>query len=283
VDTTLNFYNQHHAGDLHVSKEFVRYVVSLGLGPITYWHNYDHVYLADIKGLIQRKLPPGLRLNFMGHHTLGGKTFINTWYRVYDCEYFSLHSVTLITLHKIMERTFLELMGLELPSIKMYVPDILNIGTPPTLPHPSVLICNNQVLSDQVKTFDWDGVIKALSTRYPQADFIVTNGTVVKAPNVISSPWKGWPNMINIVRTSLACKAIVGSNSGPWTYCLIKPNVEDRSKLFVSVLNKESSEYGDPAYWHDFGIRQIYERDCARFELVHNENDVVEVLSGIGG
>ena len=99
-----------------------------------------------------------------------------------------------------------------------------------------VLISNGNVKSGQSINFDFTDIINHIASSYKEILFLVTEQINTNHDNVIStsSITKKQPDLLEISYISTKCDVIIGRASGPYTYSLVKENLLNPNKKFIS-------------------------------------------------
>ena len=253
------FYNNWHNGDVHMSRSYVLDLMNL-LGDCDYYfhHKNDQKLLADITSL--RTVP----------EMIDADVRINTWIGQYHFQGMSIlekaqnKSVFLGCnfphYYAVMSQVYDELgLGQEIKSIEYYIPDIAfekfdikNIDVFFSTRHqPSVLICNNVVMSGQAPAVDFDTIVVRLADRFPQINFILTNSEVRRIAknnvfycvDIINSLVK--INDLNEVSyISTYCKIIVGRSSGPYSFSITRKNIKSKKFFCICYFKKNAWTLG---------------------------------------
>lgn len=120
-----------------------------------------------------------------------------------------------------------------------------------------ILICNGKPMSNQSFDSDMSDLVNELAAKNDEIDFICTKKFITKLPNVlftddiiqdneqflngVNTYWVDLPKNVcdlnEISYLSTFCNAIIGKNSGPFTFCGTYDNLKDPNKLFVSFCN----------------------------------------------
>lgn len=101
---------------------------------------------------------------------------------------------------------------------------------------PLVLICNGNVASNQSSMGEMTTTLSLLAAEFPDHEFLATYKVNVDLPNItytddIFGSHEG--NLHHIAYISKRAKIIVGKNSGPFSFCHTKDNMNDPRKTFI--------------------------------------------------
>jgi hypothetical protein len=101
-----------------------------------------------------------------------------------------------------------------------------------------MLISNGEVQSAQAENFDFTPLVEQISKDYPNKAFILTSLSPLRAPNIFyTSEFIKTVDGIDLNEIgylSTFCRVIVGRNSSPYVFCLLRQNMLDASKAFVA-------------------------------------------------
>lgn len=175
--------------------------------------------------------------------------FINTWVGAYKY-HFKRHSNYGIIYNKIIEdcfyncKSFTALDLIRNPDAWWYIPQIDYCRYPTVAkslnfiracPGYKVLICNNDVHSEQSSMGDMSEVVNALAEMFPQIVFVVTKQFATTHSNIAftNNIFQEDHDLVEISYLSHHCDLIVGKNSGAFTYSNTKNNLLNASKTFV--------------------------------------------------
>jgi hypothetical protein len=254
------FFNHFHNGDIHVSREYVKYIMRhVPAKGYIYSHNNPKKLLLDIDNL---EHDPTLldSLNMEVRYTRDDKAnmlYINTWYR--NSDLFDKLGCTLNTLHYLFDSLMRELFNEVLSNdITKFIPEInfdkfeiLNINKfiKDNKDNKKVLISNNDVQSLQSSNFDFNPIIDNLSSQYPNILFLVSNkmhhplnkSNVVYTGDIIGVDGN---DLNEIAYISTFCDIIVGRASAAYTFSHVKENLMSKNKKFLCFCYVQ-----DIAYW----------------------------------
>lgn len=279
----IYFYNHYHNGDLHLSREIVKYLLD----------NLEHqtsFYISNCDANIFYDLPV-IPIGFDNYHFLNQNSrifmnredlFINTW--IGQSNRFFLDrknafcvsaSANLKLLKSITDNLSIgckiDERGL-VPRINFNSLDSKNkIDNFFITKKNNILFCNNFPKSNQAASDDLSFLLNYLSKQFPNINFIVTNkqNEIAKFENIYYSEeiCLKSKNLIDISYMSTKCDVIFGRASGPYEFCKISDNIFEKEKKFICF----SREVGD-ASWID----PIY-CECS-FEWSNDLNNIKKFL-----
>lgn len=241
----IYFYNNWHNGDLHVSRDVVKKIISQVEEKdvsFYYGHNCDPNILADIPAVYDNRYSNLLKTNVdTSYFEKDGGIFINTWYGVEKFKYYNQLDPTFDCIYEVLLEPAKQV-GVDLeqfnlvdlfPNIGFNKYNVEKINLSFMDGKINVLISNGMVYSAQTKNYNMNGLIKKLSDGFCDVNFIITNVDSVKvnAPNVFYTK-----DLINIAGCDLnenayigtKCQIIVGRCSGAYTFSLNRQNLFDR-------------------------------------------------------
>jgi len=251
----IHFFNGFHCGDVHVSREFVRWIVeNVPAEEYVYSHIHDSKLISDIDGLKHESILPYPKKSEW--RLKDNALYINTWYRTvpsihdkYDC--------TLQCLFQMFKES-LEWLDIKVPDdILLFVPriDYYKYELSHVRPIMSkftrfrkVFISNGMVLSGQSENFDFDPIITRLADKFKNVIFFVSNRNGdIKKENVIYTR--------SIIKTHLndlnenayiarLCPIIVGRGSGAYTFSLNTDNFFNDNKVMVNFGKEHIGAFG---------------------------------------
>lgn len=268
------FYNACNNGDLHVSREIVRYTIRVarehGIKEFAYCHRNAPEILRDIEGL-EHWTPDRLPIdqcNVVRELRDDGKTWaLNTWYAAspvwgINGGGFGMTLNTLIALFK----AHFEKMGLPWtnPPVETFIPRmkwekfyIESAIKFLALDHcttwkKNVLFCNGSAMSGQAKLNDvaTNVLLERLVLGHPDVLFFYTSPQAVTkdvllADNAIATdavigtpPW-GRCDLNENAFLGSRCDVIIGRASGPYSFCLNTDVLLDPSKTMIALCDDE--------------------------------------------
>lgn len=251
------FYNWFGNGDIHLSRNFVKYLSEvIPAEKFFYLHKRNPKLTLDLEPKIKTiQVNPNIN-EYSGVIRKNEDLYINTWVGSFDRKFYNKFGISFETnknlYNAILDEISLEKIDVEdeelLPSIDY---SKYNIDTKSTLikEGTNVLFCNCNSISGHANNADMNGMLDRLSNQYKNFNFITTNPTPISKKNV-TSVQKIFPNLqsdiIECSYISRFCKYIIGKSSGPYVTSMIKENFLDESKKFICYCN--CRQY---AYWYD--------------------------------
>jgi hypothetical protein len=249
------FYNHWHNGDVHMSRSYVRDLMSLlGDCDYYYYHKNDKKLLADIDYLqaVSEIIDADIAIDtWIGQYHYKGmdeKERIENRSSFLGCNFPHYYAV--------MSQAYDDLgLSRAIKSIDYYIPDIAyekfyikNIEEFFCVhAELSVLISNNPTMSGQAPAVEFDSIVSILANEFPLVCFIMTNPGTVKlektnvfyCSDIVNSPVK--TNDLNeISYISTHCKVIVGRSSGPYSFSITKKNVQEKRFVCISKFKKDA-------------------------------------------
>lgn len=273
----ITFFQVFHNGDGFVAKEYVRQIIKeLPNFEFAYLHKNHPDSLKDLN-IPFGPIPPDLPDNSKATPKfvdLPNHLMINTWIGCYRRSrgpapvYYDKRGINHDNLLPIWSSIFDRInekfgTSLKIKTKEDYVGviDFNFIDKTPidslfsTCQANRVLIANNQPMSKQSFDHDMAGIIEILSSEYQHVDFICTNKFKTKKPNILFTDditnasisqrklipsWsRGTCDLNEIAYISTHCDVIVGKNSGPFIWCMIKDNIFDANKSIISFNKHE--------------------------------------------
>ncbi len=285
----LVFYNHWQNGDIHVSREFVKFFInSIPAKNYIYLNHKSPELLKDI---------PQLRVENIGLDYLDNDSpfmwnlhtrtlCLNTWYGVSpvfkdtaSCTIDTLYHLFNSHLSKVFNTTINPLKLIEfIPTVNYSYFKIENIENyVNTNQNKKILICNGNVISKQSRNFSFNSIVDKIAIDYPSVDFIMTEKFICNRSNILFTDDlidKQGCDLNEISYLSLHCDSIIGRSSGPYIYSMVKENLLHPEKTFVCFSDDESI-----AWWSDdrslFKCKTIWSNDYSENNIV---NKIVERL-----
>lgn len=293
------FYNQCNNGDIHVSRELVKYTMKVARekypsAVFTYYHRNSPRLTADIDGLEHRALtdmPKVLVASDVRSFGHGDGIYINTWYA--SSPIFKSMGCTLNTLHELFRANLKEWFGHDLdPDVSKFLPTYnawkLNVSgveqymsawlapSNVELRAGCVLLCNGQPMSGQTNMppGHFEQAMQSVIDAHRDKIFIVTNpevhqftgDNVVFARDVIDVDGCDLPE---IAFMSNFCDIIIGRGSGPYSFSLTAQNLGCRVITFICFTDDRRV-----ADW-------VYMTDAVKAKIVWSNNYDVENMRSI--
>jgi hypothetical protein len=268
--THIVFFNAFHNGDVHVSRGFVRQIMSKvkqlhGDTVFSYSHRNPSNLLADIEGLHYN---PHLINQVGSEHNnlvrLGDMVFINTWYAQQRWKYMNRYGITFDTLYAAFDDTCKSIWNFSLEDISQNPSDFFpvidydkfHIGPAQQWlaghPEKKILVENGLAKSDQATNFPLVPVIVKAAQRHPEMTFILTEKdganlppNVVYSHNIIRKSERSDLNETSFL--SSQCDLIIGRSSGVFSFCLTQDNLFRRKIKYLCFSNLTPTH--DNKYW----------------------------------
>jgi len=287
--SSIVFYNNCNNGDIHYSREYIKYFAKVMGVPCAVNHTKCPRLLIDTN-------IPFVSTNLWSIHTSGlhydnNTLFMNTWVGQEGNKWLQPYGCTLKNNHRMfMEKA--ETLGISLLPEEEYIPSIdysafgvdeIQINT-----EKNVFVSNGNVMSGQGKNFDLDSVVVNLARKHPSCTFYVTQAIATDLPNVVDANTitrtafnVAASNLNELSYVSTFCDIIVGRASGPFCFTHTKQNLLDSKKTFIAAANVERE--GHWVFLDDYTMtsraKQIWYESH-----VHKNNDCVsEVFAMIDG
>ena len=242
------FFNQYHNGDCFVGKGWVSNIIAqIPEAKFYYAHKNNAEIVKDIPAeYIALSDIPDIAPHTRIIQNEDGDIFINTWCGAFQGELFATHS-NYIVQHRIYEiycSMLTQLLGRPitqstnphdyLPYIdfsKYDVDDSINFAASMGEIN---LFCNGSAMSGQSAIGDMRGIIDRLCQAFPRETFVATYDMGLRHTNLhyTQDIFKRDSDLNQIAHLSKFAKLIVGKNSGPYTYCQYKDNMERDNVTF---------------------------------------------------
>jgi hypothetical protein len=243
------FFNFYHNGDLHVSRSLVSEVAKQCYQKdivCEYFHQNNPDILIDVPYVKYTANNYGLH-NITQSYVKDDTLYLNTWYGS-NKDIFNGTGVSFDTLYrnflevtKPLDIKFDQVDPIEMfPSIsyEKYEIEHARRWLENRTNRKKVFISNGQVLSGQFPNFAFSPVIKRLSTKYPDIDFLISNNEnhLPNLPNVYMTKNIINKNGVDLNENSYLashCDVIVGRFSGTYTFAMTRQNYWNPNKTFV--------------------------------------------------
>jgi hypothetical protein len=285
----LVFYNHWQNGDIHVSREFVKFFIDhIPSRNYIYLNHKSPELLKDIpqlrveeEGLIYLDNDSPFMWNL---HT--GTLCLNTWYGVSPV-FKDTASCTIDTLYHLFNTHLNKIFNTNINPLKLpdFIPSIdysyfkiegikkyLSLNK-----NPRILICNGAVVSKQSKNFSFNDIVKTIAVNYPSVDFIMTEKFLSQQDNILFTDdiiAKDGNDLNEISYLSKWCDSIIGRSSGPYIYSMVKENLMNPEKTFVCFSDDEAI-----AWWSDdrnmFKCKTVWSNDYTEQNVA---NRIIETL-----
>lgn len=245
-------YNHFHNGDLHYSKWFIE--LFFNNQPITYLHSQKKGIYKLYPNVIEGEINNNCKQNSFIYE-IDNTVYINTWigcnnrqylkgcnvytnYRMLEelCRYFSLENRYVVS-------------DLVPTNIGMFDIDFVKNNN-----KLNILISNGDVHSGQANNFDFNPIIKNLSDKHSNVNFILTQKRCLEKLNNVYYTEDiinlGFPDLNEIGYLSTFCDIIIGRSSGPYCFTHNKQNFLDVNKTYISFCDS----YLDGTWFFDDDI-----------------------------
>lgn len=289
------FFNNCHNGDIHYSREFVKYIAKQVSVPCSVSHfkcpsllldtDIPHTPI-DLWGIHQKSI-----------HLENDILYLNTWIGQ-DGGWMHPTGVTL----KSNYRMFIHhasLLGVSLLPEINYIPSIdysrYDLSKIAVRQSRNIFVSNGNVLSSQAKNFDIDSIVLRLAKKHTNCDFYVTKNISTELTNIFDANkltnlgyGGNRSNLNELSFLSTKCDVIVGRGSGPFCFAGVKTNMFDSKKTIMAFGNNERESHWVllSDYEGILGARQLW-REChvqkndAHESLVYADIDA-EITSKYG-
>ena len=251
----ITFFNQFHNGDCFVGKGFVTDIIrQLPDIEFSYAHKNHPDIIKDVpaKYIPITEIPdinPQVRLA-----SEDDTIYVNTWCGAFQGDLFGYHQHSnYIIQHRIYQiyvERLSKILGREIEQTTNphdYLPFIDFSFWPDTAladrfieteikDSKMMLICNGNALSGQSEVDNMKNLVKRLATENPDVKFVVTLRLPLAGPNIYYTEdiFNKACDLNEIAYLSKRANVIVGKNSGPYTFCQFKENLETPGKTFFS-------------------------------------------------
>lgn len=283
----IYFFNFHGFGDIHISRTYINDIINnFDINSYTFYYFSIHKnnILKDIEKIQWITKLPNHDINEHSEFCIkNNNIFINTWYCHGHGKFFDTHC-SLYTLYKIFTIVYKNL-NIELKEFYYYIPkvNIFQLQDYKTLKlikdkkqyRKKILICANNVTSNQCPNFDFITIIDEVSKLFNQYLFIVTVDYHGENSNIISTydVYKQDFDLNQISHLSNYCDVIVGRASGAYTFTITKENVNNPTKKFICfsefkiyAIGMRTDEAECQIYWYN------------QYNLNFIKNKIIEVI-----
>lgn len=255
----VTFFNMFHNGDIHVSRNIVREIITKlkQINPeltFTYTHKNAPDLLADIPELIYDR--GALAYIKSEHHNLfegGDALFVNTWYAQQNFRYMNKYGITLDSLYMGLSDSCKSAWGFSLddistdpsiffPSINYSAFDIQHAKLwLDSHPEKKIFVCNGYALSGQSHNFPITPIIIELAKQHTDKTFILTNKEGTNSlPNVYWSSdiiKKNSCDLNENAYISEYCDVIIGRATGTFAFASTATNMLKRNCKMLCFTN----------------------------------------------
>lgn len=254
--TNVYFYNNCGNGDIHYSREFVKFFAR---------HFNVNSFITHTKcpSLLQ-----DLQFSFVPMNTWdiqnepfqlrGSDLFINTWIGTENLKWLADTGATLHNNYLRFSDIISKLqLNVTLGPEENFIPEIdykffrqLHIKTTR-----NILVCSGPFCSGQSRDFNFEPIVLHLAAKYPAITFFLTAPFQHYLPNIVDLN-KFYPsqksNLNEISYVSTKCDIIIGRASGPYCFAQTKQNLLDKNKTFIVYSRLESE--GHWCKLSDYGV-----------------------------
>lgn len=260
------FYNGHHNGDVHYSREFAKYIIrNTSVDNYYYIHRMSPRLLVDIPEITAHGLDVPVNITrkwtSLNQELLTQQIddilFINLWVGRNYRTYLSNHGECTIEANYAGCKDTCETLGISknIGPISNFIPsynyepfhtDDIDTFMDGNVDKIKVLISNGEFLSGQAKNFEMASIINKLCKEYPNVIFFASNGEDgidTTLPNFYYTSDVIKLNCSDLVENSYLstyCDLIVGRASGAYCFACTKENWE--SDKTVICFSKRESE-----------------------------------------
>jgi hypothetical protein len=262
---TLHLYNHWHYGDIFTSRTLIKPLLTKF--NIIFYHNLNTPLLPDLEGLTEIK---GIPKDFDMHSSNFNEKKINAWIGQSQMQYFHKFE-TGCSLKNYLSFVFevLDFYNIPKENTEYYFPEVhfskilkyseikSQLENYKTQYKKIVFISNGDVHSGQSSNFDFSPIVTTLGQEHPEVLFLLSENKNISLPNIkfTSDITLLIPDLLQISLISTFCDVVVGRASGPFTYTLVKENILDKNKKFISFNNNqvEANYYNNLGFnleWH---------------------------------
>jgi hypothetical protein len=282
----VSYYNFFGNGDLHYSREFVKFFCQ----KLPFFSTYTHIrcphLLRDLPVIFLNKLPTSQRdPNSIGLYFEDPVLMFGTWIGQSKGIWLNQDGCTISNNYKMYKR-FASVFELELLEEIEYIPTIdyskYNINGISIKKDKNILVCNGPCISGQARNFDIDNIIFTLAKKHPSCTFYVTQpvqsdiNNIVDVNSLIEDKTKSNLNEISYISTF--CDIIVGRGSGPFCFTHVKQNLFDSNKTYIGFGNTEReinwvtmTDYNVPSYAKQLWNNTDYGCEDKVFNMIDEE------------
>lgn len=253
------FFNHFHNGDIHVSRELVRQIISKIriMDPtmtFAYAHKNSNGLLNDISGLAyDAQALSNVSSEHIATHTVGETIYFNTWYGQQKFKHLNRWGLTFDALYSAFDENCKQLWGFSLdnistdpstffPSIDYNAFQINHIKNwLVTNPAKKIFVSNGVILSDQAHQFALTPIIDVLSKKHPDKIFILSNkdghpgsANIIHSSDIIKRRGNDL-NENSFIASN--CDVIIGKASGAFSFAVTQQNLFQRDVKFLAFCN----------------------------------------------
>lgn len=244
--TKISYYNNFGNGDLHYSREFIKFFNKQIPVETTYTHIRCPYILRDISSKFEKHLNTKIHdPNHIGLYIENETLFFGTWIGQNYGKWLQPNGCTINNNYK-MYSYIASLLGISLSDEIEYIPTIdyskYDIDNIKIIKDKNILVSNGPCMSGQTRNFDMNPIIIELATKHKSCSFYITHGFKTDLKNIIDvnlliNTEKS--NLNEISYLSTFCDIIVGRGSGPFCFTHVKENLFDKNKTYISCGNNE--------------------------------------------
>jgi hypothetical protein len=282
----IQFFQHCHNGDLFVSREFVKQVTAeLPEFYFEYYHKNHPKTLLDLN--ISQQVLTNQFNSKDKFLEMPNALAINTWVGAYDQKinqtpphYYS-GGINLVMLYQIWGHIFEKInnifqKNLCLKSVNDYIPEIdfQKYQITPVnkfleeCSQKKILFCNGEPRSKQSFREPVNDIIMELAVNLQNHVIICTEKFSTKIPNILFTDdiiQSSGSDLCEISYLSQYCDLVVGRNSGPFVFCLIKNNLLNPHKTFVSFNHLELDQFPLGA---DFSAKYVFSNNYQKQHIL---------------
>jgi hypothetical protein len=271
----INLFNHWHYGDIFFSRIMINSLIEYY--DINYYHNLKSPLLIDIDNLTEFN---GIPSNFNLHNSDLLNKNINTWIGQDNMKYLTKKNVGCsFENYMCLVEDILKFLGLQIKNHEDYLPTI-NYKKISNIDNISekiesikkefkkvILVSNGRVNSGQSVNFNFDPIIERLSHEFNDSVFILTEKTNVSGNNIkyTSDITNYSPDLLHISYISTKSDIIIGRSSGPYSYSLVKENVLDPNKTFISFNHK----IAEARYYETIKSKLVWSNDYSENNILN--------------
>ena len=243
---TITLYNHFHYGDIFYARVLINLLNDKF--NINFYHQLKLNLLNDIENVTEFNVLPQ---EFSVHTTSLDKKIVNTWIGSENNIYLNkVYRGCCLENYLFLCKKITDYYGINfdpnnyeqlLPTVNFNnlkdVDDISKILDEFIKKYKKiVLISNGDVKSGQSINFNFSGIINHIASTHKEILFLVTEEFNTDNDNIIatSTITNKQPDLLEISYISTKCDVIIGRASGPYTYSLVKENLLNPNKTFIS-------------------------------------------------
>jgi len=250
------FYNHYGNGDLFISREFIRDIMSIIPADNYYYaHAKNPRMFADIPKLQHTKITDNCIMRSRCGLS-GSDIYINTWLgvdstfvtRANSCSILNAYKMFSLILATLGYKPLSKPLDAYLPSVDYTAFDITPVDEfLKSVTSKLVLVANCNAQSGQAENFDMTSVIQRLCDNYHNTIFMVTDPVKVDAPNYITTgeitKSKDGFDLNEISYLSRFADLFIGRSSGAQIFTMTRDNYMNPDKTFLSFTKMVESAH----------------------------------------